>query len=165
MKILGLDPGVGVIGYGVISSSKSVHKAVAHGIITTSKELSIPDRLAEIYADLNILLSKYKPDCAAVEKIFFKSNQKTIIEVSQARGVILLALKNQGINIFEYTPLQIKLALTGYGRATKSQMMQMTQLRLKLSRPPKPDDAADALAAALCHAGTAGSLLYNNRDE
>lgn len=160
MVILGIDPGFGIIGYGVVTASKKGCEALAHGVICTPKELSIPERLAEIYDDLNIIIDTYKPGCAAVEKIFFKSNQKTIIEVSEARGVILLALKRRGVDIFEYTPLQIKIALTGYGLATKKQMIQMTQMRLKLDAPPKPDDAADALAAAMCHAGSAGSLLY-----
>lgn len=149
MILLGIDPGYGIIGYGVISSVKGVPSPIGHGVITTEAGMSLPDRLSVIYRDMNQLLDHFKPHAAAVEQLFYQHNQTTVIQVAEARGVILLALQEHGVEIFEYTPLQVKMALTGYGQATKKQMMEMTRLRLRLPEVPKPDDAADALALAL----------------
>lgn len=149
MILLGIDPGYGIVGYGVISSVKGVPSPIGHGVITTEAGLSLPDRLSVIYRDMNQLLDHFKPHAAAVEQLFYQHNQTTVIQVAEARGVILLALQKHGVEIFEYTPLQVKMALTGYGQATKKQMMEMTRLRLRLPEVPKPDDAADALALAL----------------
>ncbi len=149
MILLGIDPGYGIIGYGVISSMKGVPSPIGHGVITTEAGMSLPDRLSVIYRDMNQLLDHFKPHAAAVEQLFYQHNQTTVIQVAEARGVILLALREHGVEIFEYTPLQVKMALTGYGQATKKQMMEMTRLRLRLPEVPKPDDAADALALAL----------------
>ncbi len=149
MILLGIDPGYGIVGYGVISSVKGVPSPIGHGVITTEAGMSLPDRLSVIYRDMNQLLDHFKPHAAAVEQLFYQHNQTTVIQVAEARGVILLALQEHGVEIFEYTPLQVKMALTGYGQATKKQMMEMTRLRLRLPEVPKPDDAADALALAL----------------
>jgi crossover junction endodeoxyribonuclease RuvC len=153
MIILGIDPGFGTVGYGVVVTNSGGVLPFSHGAIVTSKSLPLQDRLREIYGDIISLVEKFKPAAAAVEQIFYTSNQKTVIEVAEARGVILLALKDRGVPTFEYTPLQVKTAVTGYGRATKRQMMEATRMRLKLESIPRPDDAADALAIALCHAG------------
>ena len=163
MTILGIDPGLGIVGYGAISLRRGGADFIACGAITTAKEAAVSDRLSEIYRDLNTLLTRFAPDAVAVEQLFFQNNQKTIIPVAEARGVILLTLAQANIPIFEYTPLQVKMALTGYGRATKQQMMEMTRMRLNLSALPKPDDAADALAIALCHGSVAGSRLLTQK--
>ena len=152
--ILGIDPGVGIVGYGVITSVRGVASPLGHGVITTEAGMPLPDRLMVIYRDMNVLIDQFKPHAAAVEQLFYKNNQKTVIQVAEARGVILLALRERGVETFEYTPLQVKMALTGYGQATKKQMMEMTRLRLKLPEVPKPDDAADALAIALALNGS-----------
>lgn len=149
MILLGIDPGYGIVGYGVVSSVRGVASPIGHGVITTEANLPLPDRLAVIYRDMNQLLDHFKPHAAAVEQLFYQHNQTTVIQVAEARGVILLALREHGVEIFEYTPMQVKMALTGYGQATKKQMMEMTRLRLRLPEVPKPDDAADALALAL----------------
>lgn len=149
MILLGIDPGYGIVGYGVISSVKGVPSPIGHGVITTESGMPLPERLSVIYRDMNQLLDHFKPHAAAVEQLFYQHNQTTVIQVAEARGVILLALREHGVAIYEYTPLQVKMALTGYGQATKKQMMEMTRLRLRLPEVPKPDDAADALALAL----------------
>lgn len=149
MILLGIDPGYGIVGYGVISSVKGVPSPIGHGVITTEARMPLPERLSVIYRDMNQLLDHFKPHAAAVEQLFYQHNQTTVIQVAEARGVILLALQEHGVAIYEYTPLQVKMALTGYGQATKKQMMEMTRLRLRLPEVPKPDDAADALALAL----------------
>jgi crossover junction endodeoxyribonuclease RuvC len=163
MTILGIDPGLVIIGYGVVKQRKGGADFVACGAITTAKDAQVSDRLCEIYRDLNMLLTRFSPDAVAVEQLFFHQNQKTIIPVAEARGVILLALAQANIPIYEYTPLQMKMTLTGYGRATKQQIMEMTRLRLGLSALPKPDDAADALAIALCHSSAAESRLLTQK--
>ncbi len=159
MTILGIDPGLEIVGYGVISQRKGGADFVACGAITTPRNAAVADRLTEIYRDIQTLIERYSPDAVAVEQLFFQNNQKTAIAVAEARGVILLALAQAGVPIYEYTPLQVKMTLTGYGRATKQQMMEMTRMRLGLSAVPKPDDAADALAIALCHSSVAESRL------
>jgi crossover junction endodeoxyribonuclease RuvC len=150
MKIIGIDPGTGIVGFGVISVGKTP-SLVDAGVIRTHKDQATAERLAEIYTELSEIIAHNKPDAASVEKLFFAQNVTTAMSVSQARGVILLALEQAGIPIFEYTPLQIKMATVGYGRASKAQIQEMVRVQLGLSEIPKPDDCADALAAALTH--------------
>lgn len=150
MKILGIDPGSGIIGFGLIER-KSNPKLVDAGVIRTTIGDTDADRLVELYDSMKELITEMKPDVACVEKLFFAQNVTTAMKVSQARGVILLALAEQGIPIFEYTPLQIKMAMTGYGKATKAQIQEMVRVQLGLKNKPKPDDCADALACALTH--------------
>lgn len=151
MKALGIDPGTATTGYGVLEGEGDAVKVVDYGCIKTSSKTPSSDRLQQIYSDIKQLISKHKPKCIAVERLFFGANTKTAMAVGQARGVILLAATQAGLNIAEYTPLEVKIALTGYGRADKQQMQQMVKRLLKLDVIPKPDDAADALAVALCH--------------
>jgi|SRR6185369_9315052 len=152
MNILGIDPGTAIVGWGVIQIEKGIITPVAFGHISTSKDLPMEVRLSEIASDLSSIIKKYKPSEAAVEELFFFKNQKTVISVAQSRGCIVLTLKDQGVSIFGYTPLEVKQALTNYGRADKSQVQLMVKALLKLKNIPKPDDTADALAIALCHA-------------
>ena len=152
MIILGIDPGTATVGWGVINVDRSHTTAVAFGHISTSKDIPLPKRLAEISANLRDIIEKYQPEESAVEELFFSNNQKTVIAVAQARGCILLTLENLCVRVHGYTPLEIKQALTNYGRADKAQMQLMVKALLKLSAIPKPDDTADALAVALCHA-------------
>lgn len=151
MKILGIDPGTATVGWAVIEEKKGIIKTVAYGHITTSKNDTTAARLREVALDIEKIIRKYKPDEAAVEDIFFFKNLKTVIKVSQARGVILLTLEKGRVKLAEYTPLQVKQAITGYGRAEKKQIQLMMQKILNLKNLPKPDDVADALAIALCH--------------
>lgn len=158
MIILGLDPGTAIVGWGVIDTGlrHDVQRAtcLAYDCITTDKSLSDSRRLVAISDGLESLLQRFTPDIVAVEKLFFARNQTTVMTVSQARGVLLLGIERHGIELMEFTPLQVKQALTGYGRAEKSQIQQMTKLLLHLPGIPKPDDAADALAIALTAAQT-----------
>jgi crossover junction endodeoxyribonuclease RuvC len=152
MKILGLDPGLAKVGWGIIETgTESNPRFVECGCISTSKTESIVGRLAHIYDKVSSLVAEYLPDEVAIEKIFFSVNTKTAIDVAQARGAILIALNHSEITVSEYTPLQIKQALTGYGRARKEQVMFMVKNFLKLESMPATDHAADALAAAICH--------------
>ena len=160
MVILGIDPGYAIIGYGIIDTDKK-DMVLDYGAITTPKEDTMPVRLEAIDASLKFLFDKYKPDVVAVEELFYFKNQKTVIQVAQARGVIMLACQKYCGNIFEYTPLQIKQALTGQGRAEKAQVQFMVKAILGLSAIPKPDDAADALAVAICHSQTSPQLNRN----
>lgn len=152
MRILGIDPGTATVGWGVIEIQGGKTTSVAYGHISTSKDLAPEKRLVEITTDLTAIIQKYAPEESAVEELFFFKNQKTIISVAQARGAILLTLENLCVSISGYTPLEVKQALTNYGRADKAQVQQMVQAILKLPEIPKPDDTADALAIALCHA-------------
>ena len=152
MRIIGIDPGTAICGYGIIDVQGSKLTPVAYGAITTPKELTDAQRLEILFNDLSDILEEYKPDKFGVEELFFNRNVTTAIKVGQARGVILLAAEQQRIPIYEYTPLQIKMAITGYGRADKKQIQEMVRLHLGLTEVPKPDDCADALAAALTHA-------------
>ena len=161
MIILGIDPGYAIIGYGVIDTDKP-NMVVDYGAITTPKEDSMPVRLEAIDSSLKFLFDKFKPDVVAIEELFYFKNQKTVIQVAQARGVIVLACQKYCGNIYEYTPLQIKQALTGNGRAEKAQIQYMVKAILGLNSIPKPDDAADALAVAICHSQTS-PVLNNNR--
>ena len=154
MVILGIDPGYAIVGYGLVYYDKYKFQPLGHGVITTNSKTPMPLRLLEIYNDLNEIIKKAKPDCVAVEKLFFNTNAKTAIDVAQARGVILLCLQAENIPIYEYTPLQIKQSVTGYGRAEKKQVMEMTKSILRLKEVAKPDDAADALAVCICHGHT-----------
>jgi crossover junction endodeoxyribonuclease RuvC len=148
--VLGIDPGTATTGWAIVSLEKTP-KSIAYGHIETSPKLTDTERLVEISQDLKEICKKYKPREGAVEKLFYFKNQKTIITVAQSRGAVLLTLKNLGLTLSEYTPLQIKQSITGYGRAEKHQMQQMVKSILGLSEIPKPDDVADALAVAICH--------------
>ncbi|MBR2473426.1 MAG: crossover junction endodeoxyribonuclease RuvC [Clostridia bacterium] len=166
MRILGIDPGYAIVGYGVVDLNRSKFTPVDYGVITTPAKIPIEDRLLSIYNEVGAIMDKYKPDAMAVEELFFNSNHTTAIPVAEARGIILLAAKQRGIRQFEYTPLQVKSAVVGYGRAEKNQVIAMTTSLLGLPKPPKPDDAADALAIAICHGNTGESALakfYNLR--
>jgi len=154
MRILGIDPGTGILGFGIISSEKGKNRLVDAGVIRTPVKEDDAVRLQTIYDELTDIISETKPEIMAVEKLFFAQNVTTAMTVSQARGVILLTGRQAGLTIFEYTPLQIKQALTGYGRAEKKQIQEMVKILLGLSEVPKPDDCADALACALTHAQT-----------
>lgn len=151
MRILGIDPGLAIVGYGVIEASGNNFKPIDYGCILTDKDMGFPYRLKYIYESMNQLIEKYNPDEVAIEELFFNKNVKTAIAVGQARGVEILSVVNNGLDIYEYTPLQIKQAVTGYGRADKNQVQEMVKMLLNLRDIPKPDDAADALAIALCH--------------
>ena len=154
MIILGIDPGLAIVGFGVLEKNKNKVDVIDYGVITTPKEDTLPIRLEKIYKGMCELIDHYKPDQVAVEELFFNTNITTGIAVAEARGVILLACINKGCKLYEYTPLQIKQALTGNGRADKHQVQFMVKAILKLNAVPKPDDAADGLAAALCHSQT-----------
>ncbi|MBR7070743.1 MAG: crossover junction endodeoxyribonuclease RuvC [Clostridia bacterium] len=158
MRILGIDPGYATVGYGIVDYVKNRFHIVCCGAITTSPDLPFPERLHEIYQDMAALIDRYQPQQLSVEKLFFNTNTTTAIDVAQARGVILLAATVKQIPLFEYTPLQVKQSITGYGRAEKRQVMEMVKSFLGLSAVPKPDDAADALALAICHGHCTGSL-------
>lgn len=155
MIILGIDPGLAIVGYGVINVEKGKSTVIDYGVINTPKEKKVPDRLVMIYEGMVALIEKYKPDNIALEELFFNTNTTTGINVAQARGVILLACMKKCPNLYEYTPLQVKQAMTGYGKAEKKQIQYMVTKLLNLKSVPKPDDAADALAIALTHAQSA----------
>ena len=157
LRILGIDPGYATIGYGVVDYDKNRFKTVGFGAVTTSAGIPFPKRLKDIYNDMVTVIQKYKPDEMSVEKLYFNTNTTTAIDVAQARGVIVLAAENCGVSVFEYTPLQVKQAITGYGRAEKRQVMEMVKSFLNLEKIPKPDDTADALALSVCHGHYSGS--------
>lgn len=159
MRILGIDPGLAIVGWGVIEAAGGRFAPVACGSITTPAHTAVDERLSMIYNDMTALLDKYKPDEMAIEELFFNTNTTTAIAVAEARGVILLTARQKGVKISEYTPLQVKQAVVGYGRAEKRQVIAMVTSLLKLPAPPKPDDTADALALALCHGQNAASAL------
>lgn len=159
MIILGLDPGYAIVGYGAIESIRGKHRMLCYGAITTRAGTEMSHRLLEISRDMRTLLDTVKPDAIAIEELFFNNNITTGIQVAQARGVILAACAERGLTPFEYTPSQVKQSVVGYGKAEKKQVMEMTRMILNLSKIPRPDDAADALAIAVCHANTAGSIL------
>jgi crossover junction endodeoxyribonuclease RuvC len=157
MRILGIDPGTSLIGYGIVDYDKKNYLPVDFGAIRTPANIKNKDRVLTVYESLCKLIKKFQPDKISVESLFFFKNNKTVIGVSEIRGVILLTAAKHGIPLSEFTPLQVKQAVTGYGRAEKSQIQEMTRLILKLKEIPKPDDAADALALAICCANT---ILY-----
>ena len=160
MRILGIHPGYAIVGYGVIDYDfhGSFHVA-AYGAITTEANTLFEKRLEKIYSDLNYVINRTSPDVLAIEKLYFANNKTTGIGVGEARGVVLLAAAQAGIPVYEYTPNEIKLAVTGYGKAEKKQVMELTRMLLNLEKVPKPDDTADALAVAICHAHTSSSDL------
>lgn len=159
MIILGIDPGYAIVGYGVIKYEANRFSVLDYGAITTPAGMPFVDRLEIIYNDLNMIFQKYKPEAMAIEKLFYNTNAKTVIDVAQARGVTVLAAHQNKAEIFEYTPLQVKQSVVGYGRAEKKQVQEMTRVILNLEKVPKPDDTADALAMAICHAHSSGSLM------
>lgn len=154
MIVLGIDPGIAIVGYGLVEKNGSNFKVIDYGVINTPKEETLPNRLKMVYDGVTYLIQKYKPDVMALEELFFQNNAKTAINVAQARGVTVLAGMEQCGKLYEYTPLQIKQALTGQGRAEKAQIQYMVKSILGLKSIPKPDDAADALAVALTHCQT-----------
>ena len=159
MRILGIDPGYATTGFGLIWADRSEYKLLQYGVITTPKELPFSKRLAILYDDTTRLLEVTKPDAAAVEELFWGHNITTGIGVSHGRGVIMLALEKSGVPFYEYTPMQVKQAVVGYGKAEKRQAMDLTRRLLHMQQVARPDDAADAIAIALCHARSATSLL------
>ena len=159
MRILGIDPGYGITGFGVIDTERGQSKLVTCGAITTPAGMDFSARLEIIYEDMRQLLAEAKPDAVAIEELFFGQNVTTGIGVAQSRGVILLAIRQAGLEVTSYKPMQVKQAVVGYGNATKHQVQDMTKRLLNLSAMPKPDDAADAIAIALCHARSSTSLL------
>ena len=165
MRILGIDPGIATVGFGVVDSEKGKLNYVSCGIISTPAKTALSSRLDLIYNDLNQLFETFKPDVVCIEELFFNTNNTTAIPVAEARGVLIVGAKEYTNRLFEYTPLQIKQALTGNGRAEKKQVQYMVKNILGLSEMPKPDDAADAIAIALCHARSSTSLLARLKRE
>lgn len=160
MRILGIDPGFAIMGYGLIEMKGNRFTVLSYGSVTTDTGMKMPDRLKHLYSSLMDIIDEYQPEVAAIEELFFNKNTKTALLVGQARGVAILACANSGLQIYEYTPLQIKQGLVGYGRAEKKQIQQMVKTILNLTEVPKPDDTADALAAAICHGHSAS---FHNR--
>ena len=172
MRILGLDPGIAIVGFGVIEAQQGQFHSLTYGSIRTAAgrrsctspqraSLPLSERLEIIYNDLNQLLDSLRPEAVAIEELFFNTNITTGISVAHGRGILLLACRQKGIPVYEYTPLQVKQSVVGYGRAEKKQVMEMVRRMLHLNEVPKPDDAADALAIALCHGRAATSLLFH----
>lgn len=151
MKILGIDPGIGIVGYSVIEFDGKTPVLLHSGSIQTSKKEKESARLLEIFEDMNVIVEKYKPDVCAIEKLFFFRNQTTVMPVAHARGVILTVLEKFGVPIYEYTPMEVKQVLTGYGRADKKEVEQMVKLSLGVDVLPKLDDTVDSIAIAICH--------------
>ena len=151
MKILGIDPGMAIVGYSVVEYDGNTPVLLHSGSIQTSKDKKEPARLLEIWEDMNVILDKYKPDVCAIEKLFFFRNQTTVMPVAHARGVILAVLEKYGVPVFEYTPMEVKQVLTGYGRADKKEVEQMVKLSLGVEKLPKLDDTVDSIAIAICH--------------
>ena len=165
MVVLGIDPGVATVGFGIISETGGIPKPKRYGVIATPAGMRLALRLKQINTDVSELIQTFKPDAIAVEEMFFNTNQKTAVSVAHGRAAIILAGEEHGIPMFEYTPLQVKKAVAGYGRATKTQVMEMVRRLLSMEQIPKPDDAADALAIAICHARFANSLLTNRGEK
>lgn len=158
MRVLGIDPGTAIVGYAIIDFENGKYTVQDYGCLYTDKDLDMPLRLEKIYDGIINLIELWSPSDMAIEKLFFFKNQKTIIEVGQARGVISLAGQKKGLNLFSYTPLQVKMGVAGYGKADKTQIQEMVKLILKLDELPKPDDAADALAISITHINSKGGL-------
>lgn len=166
MIILGVDPGLAIVGWGVVEYRASRFRTLGYGSIETPAGMAVEQRLSLIYDGLKQLIETYHPEQIAVEELFFNTNRTTGIQVAEARGVIIMCAYRMGVKIFEYTPLQVKQAVVGYGRAEKKQVITMVTMLLGLAKPPKPDDTADALAIAVCHAHSGTSRLadyYNQR--
>lgn len=159
MKIIGIDPGYAIVGYGVIEYHNMSFTTLAYGAVQTPAGNPFVDRIRQIYDEISELLVIHKPETMAIEKLYFTNNKTTGIDVAQARGVVLLAAQQHGVPVFEYTPMQVKQAVVGYGKAVKTQVMDMTRRLLHLREVPKPDDTADALAIAICHAHCAPSRM------
>ena len=159
MRILGIDPGIAIVGFGLIESDRGAMRMLQYGAVTTEAGLPLAIRLVQIEDDMRALIRQLRPDEIAIEELFFSKNITTGIAVAHGRGVVLCTAERLGVPIFEYTPMQVKQAVVGYGLAEKRQVMDMTKRLLKLKAVPKPDDAADALAIAICHARSATSLL------
>ena len=160
LRILGIDPGYAIVGFGVLDYDGRDFSVVNFGAITTPAGMSFEDRLELIYRDMNEVINTYHPEAMSLEKLFFNTNHTTAIDVAQARGVILLSAKQNGVTVFEYTPLQVKNSVVGYGKAEKKQVQQMTRSLLRLKEVPKPDDTADALALAITHGHNSFSNAY-----
>lgn len=163
MRILGIDPGYAIVGFGVLDYINNKFSPVEYGAIFTEAHTDFNGRLKNIFDDMEFIIEKYKPDCMAIEKLYFTTNQKTAIDVAQARGVINLAAARKDLPVYEYTPLQVKQSVVGYGKAVKKQVMDMTKRILRLAEVPKPDDTADALAIAICHAHCSNGLEMRKR--
>ena len=159
MVVLGIDPGYAIVGYGAVEFYSNKYHVMGFGAIETSSAAPFPVRLEHIFTEMSGVIDRCKPDAVAIEKLYFQNNQKTAIDVAQARGVIVLAAQFKHLPIYEYTPLQVKTAVTGYGSANKKQVMEMTKRLLKLEKMPRLDDTADALAIAICHTQANGSSL------
>ncbi|NLA76826.1 MAG: crossover junction endodeoxyribonuclease RuvC [Clostridiales bacterium] len=159
MVILGIDRGYEIVGHGVVEYNANHFRVLDYGAVTTQAGEPFNERLETIYDGVMSLIERFKPDAVSMEKLFFNNNAKTAIDVSQARGVLILSAQKSGIELFEYTPLQVKQSVVGYGRAEKKQVQEMTRILLNLEKIPKPDDAADALAMAICHAHASGSMM------
>lgn len=160
MRILGIDPGYAIVGYGVLDYEKNKFYPIEYGAVTTDAHTDFQERIKDIYTEVDEIIKRTKPAALAIEKLFYTTNQKTVIRVAQARGVILLAAAMNDLPVYEYTPLQVKQAVTGYGKAVKKQVQEMTKMILHLDRIPKPDDTADALAMAICHGYSSHSKLF-----
>ena len=163
MRILGIDPGYAIVGYGVIDYQNTRFSVVDYGAILTDAGVPFNERIEKIYDEAFALMQTWKPDVMAIEKLFYNTNAKTVIDVGQARGVLILAAQKNRLSIAEYTPLQVKQSVVGYGRAEKKQVQEMTKMILNLEKIPKPDDTADALAMAICHAHASGSLFVGGK--
>lgn len=151
MLVLGIDPGTAITGYGLVREGKERLSLVAFGVVTTPSDQPLPERLQAIHRGLTAVIHEHKPDAAAIEELFFSRNVRTALSVGHARGVVLLALADTGVPIYEYKPLEVKQAITGYGGADKQQVQEMVRMLLNLEHTPQPDDAADAVAVAVCH--------------
>lgn len=163
MRVLGLDPGYAIVGWGIIDGIGSRMAPVAYGAVLTDKDTPFEKRLEEIYDGVLDICRRYRPDALSIEKLYYQHNQTTVIGVAEARGVVLLAAAQCGIPVYEYTPMQVKQAVTGYGKAVKKQIQEMTRVLLRLEAIPKPDDTADALAMAITHCHTSGNQLSRLR--
>lgn len=159
MRIIGIDPGYAIMGYGILDYNGNKFKTVTYGSIETDAGVPMPERLNILYTQLDSIIREYQPEEASIEELFFNNNAKTAIMVGEARGIALLACERNGVKISEYTPLQIKQSLVGFGRAEKKQVQQMVKMILNLKEVPKPDDTADAVAAAICHAHSRNSRV------
>ena len=165
MRILGIDPGYAIVGFGILEAQRGQARLLRCGAINTQAGVPMPRRLLQIHEDLETLIKRFAPDVMAIEELFFNTNVTTGIAVGHARGVILLAIAQKGLPFYGYTPGQVKQAVVGYGKAVKKQVMEMTRILLRLEKIPKPDDAADALAIAICHGHSAGSYMGRSRLE
>ena len=159
MRVLGIDPGYAIVGWGVVEYISNRFAPIGYGAVITEKDTPFEQRLVEIYESVFDICKRYRPEALSIEKLYYQHNQTTVIGVAEARGVIVLAAAQCGVPIYEYTPMQVKQAVVGYGLAEKKQVMDMVKRLLKLKAVPRPDDAADALAIAICHARSATSLL------